>query len=1047
MQKSVYGKDSGLDQVTWSGEYSSWQDYVRRVRLAYERTEKKKRTLLGPELASRLKGKAWEVSVEINHEELRRPTGPRYLLRFLEERLLKTPINDLGLRLEDMFVKLRRQQGVGMSQWASQVRECYRMLKRSLGKLKASKAPLTEVNVRKHELEKSASRSKPSRSEPKRSVEEPEPHHESGSGPRSTTTEKPKDAADQEKEPASPSGGGDGERGAAASRHAMDEWDSWSQPFRDARWSEKDWKRWKEGRWKWSTREDSSDSEESEIQWEEFLYDEEVVPEEVLGWLLLRKAGLSASARLAVQSAIQGDLTFDKVERTLRDQEEELLSVERHGRSPHRPQATTGRRTFWVEQEGVWGILPEGVVDEFSDDQVLWATGEMQTSAGEETEDASCWTVTSSGNTLEWVYWDDEWCTQDHEGAWWSQADVQPWLDIEEIMALDNAAGQELMEIYGQFEAKRRSFQESRQIVKNKLLNRGFYPPKGKGIGKSPKGSFKGKPSGNVFGVNPGTPGKGKGAKGPQRPGSASFTGCFICGDKGHDYRSCPKRSASSSPTRSGPRAVAFADGEHQTEGAYMVMDFPVYLGDYPNGTTNLPAADQMPENEEVRVRHQDQFFVHESSEIFVQELSRTPLDALVATNQDQDKEMSVTSCESEYVLVVDIAVCEGCPEGELEGPAEARLSVFASLPYDFKGKAVLDIGATATVGSLSAIDDIMGALNSKGESETMKVYPGYQRPFKFGNGQVSSSLSYVEVPQRLDGRLVYLGIHTLDAEGVPVLLSVKTLKKLGAVIDVSRRLVIFQAINSRIAVRLDESPAGHLLLDLTRDWLHEAALTPPGSNKVTKTKGQPRKDRAPPEERLDYSRTVGIDVRDPRAQGGICKGNHTPDPMGRGSKSGRNGHAEWWTCKVCGIRLSYTPTWGATGIYRSAGPLPADTTLALENLQNKPGTKAAAEELQTREIAISGAEASLHRRLAELQRMKGARPKKSAAKPKDIEEATKGKEASDSETDSGYQKVPPVTGTPQVITATSDWKMTPHASRKKPHVKSAEEQEEDNKE
>ena len=245
--------------------------------------------------------------MEINHEELRRPTGPRYLLRFLEERLLKTPINDLGLRLEDMFVKLRRQQGVGMSQWASQVRECYRMLKRSLGKLKASKAPLTEVNVRKHELEKSASRSKPSRSEPKRSVEEPEPHHESGSGPRSTTTEKPKDAADQEKEPASPSGGGDGERGAAASRHAMDEWDSWSQPFRDARWSEKDWKRWKEGRWKWSTREDSSDSEESEIQWEEFLYDEEVVPEEVLGWLLLRKAGLSASARLAVQSAIQGD--------------------------------------------------------------------------------------------------------------------------------------------------------------------------------------------------------------------------------------------------------------------------------------------------------------------------------------------------------------------------------------------------------------------------------------------------------------------------------------------------------------------------------------------------------------------------------------------------------------------------------------------------------------------------------------------------------------------------------------------------------------------
>ena len=78
-------------------------------------------------------------------------TGPRYLLRFLEERLLKTPINDLGLRLEDMFVKLRRSPGVGMSQWAMQVRECYRMLKRSLGKLQASKVPLTERNIKKLE--------------------------------------------------------------------------------------------------------------------------------------------------------------------------------------------------------------------------------------------------------------------------------------------------------------------------------------------------------------------------------------------------------------------------------------------------------------------------------------------------------------------------------------------------------------------------------------------------------------------------------------------------------------------------------------------------------------------------------------------------------------------------------------------------------------------------------------------------------------------------------------------------------------------------------
>ena len=87
--------------------------------------------------------------------------------------------------------------------------------------------------------------------------------------------------------------------------------------------------------------------------------------------------------------------------------------------------------------------------------------------------------------------------------------------------------------------------------------------------------------------------------------------------------------------------------------------------------------------------------------------------------------------------------------------------------------------------------------MSARGESETLRVYPGCQRPFRFGNGQVSSSLSYVEIPQRLDD-LIYLGVRTLDAEGVPVLLSVKMLKKLGALIDVSRRLV-----NARIAIRL----------------------------------------------------------------------------------------------------------------------------------------------------------------------------------------------------------------------------------------------------
>ncbi|CAE7471677.1 TY1B-A, partial [Symbiodinium necroappetens] len=987
-------KDGTLELVTWSGDYSSWQDYVRRVRLAYERTEKRKRKLLRPELVSRLKGKAWEVSVEIDHDQLRKSTGPRYLLRFLEERLLKSPINDLGLRLEDMFVKLRRQQGTGMSQWAAQVRECYRLLKRSLGKLQATRNPLTERNVKSLEkAQKGSDRPgpKPSRSgEPKRSVEEPESQQDAGSARKSTTTVKPKEyGLSPEAKPASGAPQEDVQpEHHDASYHAMDGGESWYQPYREAAWSERDWRRWREGRWRrYDDGEDSSDTE-SEIQWEEFLHDEEVVPEEVLGWLLLRKAGLSSSARLAVQSALQGDLSFNKVERTLRDQEEELLGVEKHQRGGPGRMTQPPRRTYWIEVDGIWGVLPDGWVDEPPDDQV-------------------CWAMSTPDFEVEWVYYEDEWHTQDGEGVWWTHAEVQPWLDIEEIMM-------QLSEIYGQFEQKRRTFQESRQIVKDKILNRGFYPAKGRGKGKGRGPSSKGAGKGKVFGAAPNTWGsKGKGSsKGTQRPGHPSFTGCFICGDKGHDYRTCPKRTQGS-PSRPGPRGVAFMEIEDKSAGAF-----------------------------------------------FVEEL---------------DAEDLSTGADSDYPEVFR----DNLPTGGIR-----------QFPFCVKGKAVLDIGATATVGSLQAIDEIMSAMSARGECETLRVYPGCQRPFRFGNGQVSSSLSYVEIPQRLDGHLIYLGVHTLDAEGVPVLLSVKTLKKLGAIIDVSRRLVIFQSVNARIAIRLEESPSGHLLLDLSKDWMSESATqqymppecvsavcpllllpsrllktfpawpvlsvhwspfltlharvimpssTDPDSTidnlPVTKSKAKKGKDktRAPPEERLDYSRTVGIDTRDPRALGGPCEGEHKPQAMGRGSRSGRNAHGEWIVCEKCGIRLTYTPAYGATGMYRSAGPLPADTSHVLETMTSPVGAKAAQDELSTREIAIAGAEESLKKRWDQLQRMKGAKPKQ-AAKPKESAVNPESKEVPPELSKSSQPQKSKGTGSND-----PDWEMPPHASRKKPHALTAE--------
>ncbi|CAE7032785.1 RE1 [Symbiodinium natans] len=1009
------GSKSPLDLVTWDGEHAGWPNYVRRVRLAWERTEASKRRLLGAQLVSRLKGKAWDISVEVDHRELQKSTGPRYLLRFLEERLLKTPIPDLGLRLEDFFIRLRRQPGVGMAQWSMQVREAYRRLKRSLVKMQAStlspSQPLTVQNVAKQGVSSSSKRGSKRSSVRRQSVDEPEPMRDTPSGsqrrdrpgesrPREDHGEDP--APDREQRPDDQAEPHRNEEPRLPDEdhpaHEGRDTDQWSRRSQGSAWTSRDWDRWKRGKW-WDERSEASESS-GEIEWDEFDQgDTDILPSAILGWLLLRRSGLSSSARLAIQSATQNDLDFEKIERALRDQEEELLATERRPFSPSGP--AQRRRSFWVEQDGAWGLLleePEDVPDE----QIHWQKLEQEhepDAGGLET----AWSTSPSGNELEWSFYEGDWRTQDEVGVWWSYADTKPWLDIEEVMLSDAVLGGELLEIYGQFDQKIRTFRESRQVIKDRNLGRGFYPPKGKGKSKNKGFKASGKGSSthgasSVFAVK----GKGSG-KGPQRPGSAAFTGCFICGSKEHDYRSCPRRSSTGPPMK----AVQFSDHA-----------------------------------------------------LFMEELEHE-------------------------IYTIDVAIATEPPAEFLSEEAEARFEIYSTMPFDMTGKAVLDIGATATVGSLEALDALMKLKASRGEHETLKVYPECRRRFRFGNGQTSQSLSYVEIPQRLDGKLIYLGLHTIDATNVPILLSVKTLKKLGAIIDVGRGLVIFQAVNEAVAVRLEESPTGHLLLDLTQDWLsasvsletgqsvqaveleespatqeyvpvwnepvsepehvltvHSAdstrhvhvssnqlelaasdssdarsmltrnvdafllmsekstaeipnQLSSDASAQNSKQKGKGKaktagnKTKIDPIERYDYSRTEGPDLRDPRAAGEPCRGNHQPMPFGRGSLSGRNQSAEWHVCRVC---------------HRQAGPLQADTKLAVQEVGpevlNDPELQ---EKLTSKEIGLSGAEASLHRRLKEIQSRRGARAK--APSRPGVSKTTEKNQESPTESEHGTDK------------------------------------------
>ena len=149
---------------------------------------------------------------------------------------------------------------------------------------------------------------------------------------------------------------------------------------------------------------------------------------------------------------------------------------------------------------------------------------------------------------------------------------------------------------------------------------------------------------------------------------------------------------------------------------------------------------------------------------------------------------------------------------------------------------------------------------------------------------------------------------------------------------------------------------------------------TAPSAVAKEKPKAKPktsasRKNREPSSERYDWSRAEYADPRDSRCQGFPCWGQHQPEKEGRGSLSGRNGHAKWEVCSVCRLRTLYVPTHGSKGTYRSAGPLPADAARAMEKVKDTVLTVPEDREtLTTKAVGISGAKESLLKKLAKLE-------------------------------------------------------------------------------
>lgn len=139
-------------------------------------------------------------------------------------------------------------------------------------------------------------------------------------------------------------------------------------------------------------------------------------------------------------------------------------------------------------------------------------------------------------------------------------------------------------------------------------------------------------------------------------------------------------------------------------------------------------------------------------------------------------------------------------------------------------GLGVIDGGATRTLGSVHAIEKVMD-LNAKkkGRTGVSEVDTSETPTFGFGNSSKGTCVSTAHLEVSANQKPGVLKVHALDEGSGPVLISISTLRSLGAVIDFANDVAVFRNLDDRKLVKLERSAAGHQLLPLTEDLLAQA--------------------------------------------------------------------------------------------------------------------------------------------------------------------------------------------------------------------------------
>ena len=142
------------------------------------------------------------------------------------------------------------------------------------------------------------------------------------------------------------------------------------------------------------------------------------------------------------------------------------------------------------------------------------------------------------------------------------------------------------------------------------------------------------------------------------------------------------------------------------------------------------------------------------------------------------------------------------------------------------KGFAVLDAGATKTMGSIVALEHARRASFEHSSRDNVASVSLEDRPtFGFADSESARCSSTILLQLPVQEQKMKLRVHALDKGSVPVPLSIDTLKRLHAIVDYGRDEVVFAAVNPHKCVKLQTTSTRHQILPLVEDFMQDAQI------------------------------------------------------------------------------------------------------------------------------------------------------------------------------------------------------------------------------